>query len=141
MLQASILDCVASDPFSFQQDCVASTEVHVGRRQIAQALVVALVVIVIDEPGDAGFKIARQVIVLEQDAVFERVMPAFGLALCLRVAGRAANVAHVHRACGRSVVHLPENYTDESVAPCESGGVEFGPFGAIKLVQLFVNVN
>jgi hypothetical protein len=120
---------------------VASTEVHVGRRQIARALVVALVVIVIDEPGDSAFKIARQVIILEQDAVFERVMPVFGLGLCLRVVGRAANVAHVQRTCGCSVVHLPENYTDEYAASCDSRGVEFGPFGAIKLVQLFVNVD
>lgn len=57
MLQASFLDCVAFDPFSFQQDCLTASEVHVGRRQIAQALVIAPMVIVIDEPVDAGLKI------------------------------------------------------------------------------------
>jgi hypothetical protein len=46
------------------------------------------------------------------------------------------------RACGCSVVHLPKNYTDESIASCEACGVEFGPFGNIKLLaQLFVNVD
>jgi hypothetical protein len=41
-------------------------------------------IVVIDEPADAGFKIARQVVVLQQDAVLEGLMPAFDLALCLR---------------------------------------------------------
>jgi hypothetical protein len=30
MLQASGFDCVAFDPFSFQQDCLAAPEVDVG---------------------------------------------------------------------------------------------------------------
>ena len=41
VLQASFLDCVAFDPFSFQQDCLTAAEVDVGRRQIAQALMIA----------------------------------------------------------------------------------------------------
>ncbi len=52
-------------------------------------------VVVIDELADAGFKIARQVVVFQQDAVLERLMPAFDLALCLRMVGCAANMAHV----------------------------------------------
>ena len=94
MLQASILDCVAFDPFSFQQDCLAAAEVHVCRRQIAQALVVAPMIVVIDEPIDAGFKITGQVVVFQQDAVLERLMPSFDLALCLWMLGRAPNVTH-----------------------------------------------
>ena len=31
VLQASFLDCVPFDPFPFQQDCLTSPEVHVGR--------------------------------------------------------------------------------------------------------------
>ena len=95
MLQASILNCVAFDPFSFQQDCLAASEVHVGWRQIAQALVVAAVIVVIDEPIDAGFKITGQVVVFQEDAVLERLMPALDLALCLRMVGRAADMPHV----------------------------------------------
>src|ERR1700716_2133567 len=49
----------------------------------------------IDELFDVGFKIARQVVVFQQDAVLERLMPAFDLALCLRMVGSAANVPHV----------------------------------------------
>ena len=39
----------------------------------------------IDELFDVGFKIARQVVVFQQDAVLERLMPAFDLALGLRM--------------------------------------------------------
>ena len=46
----------------------------------------------IDELFDVGFKVARQVVVFQQDAVLERLMPAFDLALCLRMVGSAANV-------------------------------------------------
>ena len=48
-----ILDCVSFDPFSFQQDCLTAAEVNVGRRQIAQALLVAVVVRLIDLPERA----------------------------------------------------------------------------------------
>jgi hypothetical protein len=37
MLQATFLDCVAFDPFSFQQDCLTVSEVDVGRRWIVEA--------------------------------------------------------------------------------------------------------
>ena len=65
MLQASFLDCVAFDPFSFQQDFLTAPEVHVGRRQIAQALMIAPVVVVVDEPANAGLKITWQVVVFD----------------------------------------------------------------------------
>jgi len=47
--------------------------------------VIAVVVVVIDEPINVGLKIARQVVVFQEDAVLERLMPAFDLALCLRM--------------------------------------------------------
>ena len=37
----------------------------------------------LDEAFDLGFEVARQVVVLEQDAVLERLMPALNLALGL----------------------------------------------------------
>jgi len=56
-------------------------EVDVGGRQVADALVIAQAIVVGDEGRDLGFEIARQVIVFEQDAVLERLMPALDLAL------------------------------------------------------------
>ena len=95
MLQAAVLDCVAFDPFSFQQDGLPASEVDVGGRKVFQALVIALVIVVFDEPADAGVEITRQIVVLQQDAVLQRLMPAFDLALCLRMIGRATNMCHI----------------------------------------------
>jgi len=95
VLQAAILDCGSFDPFSFQQDGLGASEVDVSRGKIAQALVIAAMVVVVDEGVDPGFQVARQIIVLKQDPVLERLMPALDLALRLRVARRAAHVTHI----------------------------------------------
>jgi hypothetical protein len=78
--QAAIGDCLSFDPFPFDQNGLAPPEVDVGGRQVADALVIAQVIVVGDEGGDLGFEIARQIIVLEQDTVLERLMPANGCA-------------------------------------------------------------
>jgi hypothetical protein len=49
--------------------------------------VIAGMVVVRHEGGDLTFEIAGQVVVLEQDAVLERLTPALDLALGLRVIG------------------------------------------------------
>ena len=72
MLQASGFDGVAFDPFSFQQDGLTTPEVDVGRREVADTLVVSEMVVVGDEVADLLLEIAGQVVVLEQDAVLER---------------------------------------------------------------------
>jgi len=53
--------------------------------------VVSAVIVVLDEATDLGFEVTRQVLVLKQDAVIERLMPALDLAPGLRVMGRAAD--------------------------------------------------
>ena len=83
MLQAAISDCVSFDPFSFQQDGLGASKVDVSRDEIAQALVIAAMVVVIDECVDLGLEVAGQIIVLKQDVVLERLMPALDLALRL----------------------------------------------------------
>ena len=80
MLQATVCDCLALDPFAFEEDGLGSSEVDVGWREIAQALVIAGMVVMSHEGRDLAFEIAGQVIVLEQDAVLERLMPALDLA-------------------------------------------------------------
>jgi len=47
--QAALLDGFAFDPFPFQRDDLAAPEVDVGRCEIAESLVVATVVVMIDE--------------------------------------------------------------------------------------------
>lgn len=58
----------------------------VGRRDIAQALTVSAVIVMLDEGADLAFEVAGQVIAFEQDAIFQGLMPAFNFALSLWVA-------------------------------------------------------
>src|SRR5580700_11519960 len=95
MLQATVCECLALDPFAFEEDGLGSSEVDVCRREIAQALMIARMVVMSHEGGDLTFEIAGQVVVLEQDAVLERLMPALDLALGLRVIRGAADMLHL----------------------------------------------
>ena len=51
-------------------------------------------VVVTDERRDVRFEIAGQEVVLKQDSVLQRLMPALDLALRLRMVGRAARMRH-----------------------------------------------
>ena len=95
MQQAAVLDCLSFDPFSLHEDCLAAPEVDVGRRQVADALVVAKVIVVGDEGFDLGFEITGQIVVFKQDAVLQRLVPALDLALGHGVIGRAADVIDI----------------------------------------------
>ncbi len=103
MLQAALSDCLFFDLCPFSQNGFVSPEVDVGRCDVVQALVVALVVVVIDEGPDLAFEITRQVVVLEQNPVLHGLVPSrqrralrttFDLALGLRVEWRAADMRH-----------------------------------------------
>jgi hypothetical protein len=75
---------------------------------------IAPVIVVIDEAVDAVFKISWQVMVLQQDAVLERLMPTLDLALRLWMVGGAANVSHVF--CIRPSRQLGRDVTGTIVA-------------------------
>ena len=92
MLQTTVCDCLALDPFAFEEDGLSAPEVDVSRSEIAEALVIAGMVVVVDEGRDLAFEIAGQVVVLEQDAVLERLMPALDLALGLGMERGAADM-------------------------------------------------
>ena len=94
MLQAPMFDGLSLDPFSLSDDGGGPAEVGVGGRHVAQALVIALVVVVLDEGLDLSFQVAGQEVVFQQDAVLQGLVPAFDLALGLRVEGRPSHVAH-----------------------------------------------
>ena len=55
---------------------------------------VTLVVVVPNEGCDVRFKITGKEVIFKQDAVLERLMPAFDFTLCLRMIWRAARVRH-----------------------------------------------
>ena len=109
--QAALLDGLAFDAFSVEEDGLAAAEVDICRCEIAQALVVALVVVVVDEGLDLSIEIAGQVVVLEQDAVLQGLVPALDLALGLRMAGRTADMLDAlsasHLARSASLAAMP----------------------------------
>jgi len=57
--------------------------VNVSRRQVSQALMIALVIVMSDEGRDVRFEIAGQEVILQQDAVPESLVPMLDIVLCL----------------------------------------------------------
>ena len=74
-------------------DGVMMPEVDVGWGEVAEALVVAPVVVSIDEGADLRFQVSGQVVVLQQDAILQGLVSALDLALCLGMVRCAAQVA------------------------------------------------
>ena len=89
------MDGLSFDALSLSEDVVTSAEVDIGRCQVFEALVIALVIIVLDEAPDLHLEITRQEVVLQQDAVLERLMPSLDFALGLRVVRGSANMCHL----------------------------------------------
>ena len=58
MLQSSLFDGLSFDPFALKQDGLTASEVDVGRCQVLQALMVAPVIVVLDEAIDVRFEVA-----------------------------------------------------------------------------------
>jgi len=93
-MQASRFKRLLFDPFPlFQNGCV-TPEVDICGCDVAQALVKALVVVVVDKSFDLGFKIAGQEVVFQQDAVLQSLMPPLNFALCLGMIRCAPAVLH-----------------------------------------------
>ena len=83
VLQAPVFDGLAFDFLPFDQDGLAAPEVDVSGCEIAEALMIAPMIVMGDESTDLGLEVARQVVVLEQNAVLQRLVPALDLALGL----------------------------------------------------------
>lgn len=95
MLQAPMFDGLSLDPLSSFDDGRSPAEVGIGRRYVVEAFVVALVIVVLDERLDLVLKIAWQEVIFQQHAVLQGLVPAFDLALRLRMEGRTAHVIHL----------------------------------------------
>ena len=92
MHQAAMLDGPALDAHALQQDGLPPAEIDISRGQIVQALVVAPVVILLDECLNIGLKCVWQIVIFQQDAVLHGLVPALDLSLRLRVSRRAADM-------------------------------------------------
>ncbi len=104
MHQAAVLDGFALDALTLQQDGLPPAEIDISRGQIVQALMIAPVVILLDECLNIGFKRAWQIVILQQDAVLHGLVPALDFALCLGMGGRAADMLD---ACPASAPTVP----------------------------------
>ncbi len=65
MLQAPMFDGLSLDPFTLFDDSAGPAEVGIGGRHIVQALVIALVIVMLDERLDLAFEVAGQEVVAE----------------------------------------------------------------------------
>ncbi len=76
-MQASRFERLLFDPLPLLQNGFVPTEVDIGWRDVLQALVIALMVVVIDERFDLSFEISRQEVFFQQNAVLQGLMPSF----------------------------------------------------------------
>ena len=70
MLQAAFLDCQFLDVCPFSVDEFVATKVDIGWRDIVEALMISLMVVILDESADLLFEIPWQIGVFQQDAFF-----------------------------------------------------------------------
>ncbi len=102
-MQASRLECLSFDPFSsFQYDFILP-EVDVSGCDVVEALVVALMVVLIDEGRDFRLKIAGLEVVFHQDAVLEGLMPAIARQANAKLSAERGRVMHFLRSRSSSV--------------------------------------
>ena len=103
MLQAALLDCLFLDPLPFPENGFVAAEVDVSGCDVVEALVVALVVVILDKSLNLAFEIAWQIIVFQQNTVLHGLMPSrqrrairttFDFALGLRVEGGTTDMLH-----------------------------------------------
>ena len=73
--QSSLFDGLFLDALPSFDDGLVPSEVDVGGREVAKALVVAPVIVVLHEGADLRFQVSRQVVVFEQEAVLQGLMP------------------------------------------------------------------
>ena len=92
VVQAAFSDGVSFDPFAFEQDGLCASEVDVGGSEIVEALMVTAMIVMLDEGCNLGFEVLLEEVVFKQDAVLQRLVPAFDFPLRLRVAGSAVTV-------------------------------------------------
>ena len=94
MLQAALLDRLFLDRFPFSENVFVTPEVDVRGSEVVQALVIAVIVVVIDKDTNLLLQVAWQVVVFQENTVLHGLVPSFDLTLSLRMEWSAANVFH-----------------------------------------------
>ena len=94
MVQAAVLEGHFFDPVPPFDDGGVAAEVGVGGRDVAEALVVVAVVIVIDESADLAFEVSEEVIVFPAGCGFQSLLPMLELALGLGMISGSTVMLH-----------------------------------------------
>ena len=81
--QAAQFQGFGFDASPFLQDGGSAAEAGVGGCDVAEALMASDMVVVVDESADSLLQSAGEIVVLQQDAVLQGLMPALDLALRL----------------------------------------------------------
>ena len=76
MQQAALLDGFGFDLPSPFEDGFGPAEIDIGEREVAEGLIVAVMSVVVDEVVDRRVQSFRQVVVLQEDAVLQGLVPA-----------------------------------------------------------------
>ena len=95
MLQAPVFGGASFEPLSLQQDGLAASNIDFGGGEVVSALVLAPVIVILDDGLDVGFEHTRQKVVFQQDPILRGLMPALVLALGLGMARCATDMIHV----------------------------------------------
>jgi hypothetical protein len=69
------------DLFPFSENVFGTPEVGVRGSDVAQALVIAVIVVVIDKATNLLLQIAWQVVVFQENVVLHGLMPTFDLSI------------------------------------------------------------
>lgn len=77
VVQATVSDCLQFDASPFGQDGFAGLEVDISRGQVVDALVVAVVVVVVDEGGDGGLQVTFEEVVFQHNVDLHRFCSGF----------------------------------------------------------------
>ena len=80
-MQASILVCLFLGRFPFSNNVLGTVEVDARGSDVVQAIVIALIVLVIDKDTDLLLQIAWQLVVFQESGVLHDLVPAFDFTL------------------------------------------------------------
>ena len=94
MLQAEFVEGLVLDILSHFQGCRASTVIEAYRGKVAQVLLITIAVVVFNGGAGLPIDVTGQEVFFVENAVLQRLVPAFDLAPCLRIMRRTTHVFH-----------------------------------------------
>ena len=92
---STVNECRSFNLCTTVENGIGATQEHIGRGDIAEGFMVAVVVVMVDEGGHGPFQVPWKVVMLKADEVFEGTMVALNLALGHGMEGFAPDMANI----------------------------------------------